>query len=111
MKKAQKNIVVEIIPVDQIAVLNPRSRNRKAFRQIADSISKVGLKKPITVSRNKRKNSDFGPLDHQALAVRFSLVRPDERFGRNYGTPFHGGFLPHRFPASPPLFNDVFRRE
>lgn len=59
MKKARKNIVVEIIPVDQIAVLNPRSRNRKAFRQIADSISKVGLKKPITVSRNKKKNTDL----------------------------------------------------
>ena len=38
--------------VDQITVINPRIRNRKIFRQIVDSISKVGLKKPITISRN-----------------------------------------------------------
>ena len=52
MKDAQETITVEMIPVDQIAVINPRIRSRKIFRQIVDSISKVGLKKPITVSRH-----------------------------------------------------------
>ncbi len=51
MTGKQETIAVEMIPVEQIAVINPRIRNRKTFRQIVDSISKVGLKKPITVSR------------------------------------------------------------
>jgi ParB family chromosome partitioning protein len=51
MTGKQETIAIEMIPVDQIAVINPRIRNRKIFRQIVDSISKVGLKKPITVSR------------------------------------------------------------
>ena len=52
MTREQETITVEMIPVDQITVINPRIRNRKIFRQIVDSISKVGLKKPITVSRH-----------------------------------------------------------
>ena len=56
MKMEQEEIIVEMIPVDQIAILNPRSRNKKVFRQIVDSKSKVGLKKPITISRRKKRN-------------------------------------------------------
>jgi len=52
MTDQHESLTVEMVPVDQIAVINPRIRNRKIFRQIVDSISKVGLKKPITVSRN-----------------------------------------------------------
>lgn len=51
-------ITIEMIPVDLITVLNPRVRNKKVFRQIVDSISNVGLKKPITVSRNKEMNGE-----------------------------------------------------
>ena len=51
-------IAIEMIPVDQITVLNPRVRNKKVFRQIVDSISNVGLKKPITVSQNKEANGE-----------------------------------------------------
>jgi ParB family transcriptional regulator, chromosome partitioning protein len=49
---------VELIPVDQISVLNPRERNKKAFHLIVDSISKVGIKKPITVSKPKNHKGD-----------------------------------------------------
>jgi ParB family chromosome partitioning protein len=59
MTGQQETITVEMIPVDQITVINPRIRNRKNFRQIVDSISKVGLKKPITVNRNH--NGDGEP--------------------------------------------------
>jgi ParB family chromosome partitioning protein len=59
MTGQQETITVEMIPVDQITVINPRIRNRKNFRQIVDSISKVGLKKPITVNRNQ--NGDGEP--------------------------------------------------
>ena len=61
MTKNPKPIVVELIPVNQVTVANPRIRNKKIFQQIIDSISKVGLKKPITVSRckNRRKNPSY----------------------------------------------------
>ena len=42
---------VEMIPVNRISIPNPRERDRKVFREIVDSISKVGLKQPITVTR------------------------------------------------------------
>lgn len=58
MRKEQEDIIVETIPIDQIAVLNPRSRNSKTFQEIVDSIAKIGLKKPITVSRSSKKNGD-----------------------------------------------------
>lgn len=41
---------VKMIPVEQIRVLNPRSRNKRKFKQIIDNIGRVGLKKPITVA-------------------------------------------------------------
>ena len=53
MTVEQETITIEMIPVDQIAVINPRIRNKKTFLQIVDSISKVGLKRPITVGRNE----------------------------------------------------------
>ncbi len=59
MKKEAEAITVELIPVDRITVLNPRIRNKKAFREIVDSISNVGLKKPITVSRRKGGDNGF----------------------------------------------------
>ncbi len=37
------------IPIDQIVVVNPRSRGKHKFRQIVTNISHLGLKKPITV--------------------------------------------------------------
>ncbi len=43
--------LVQMIPVDQIRVLNPRSRNKFVFQGIISSIEKLGLKKPITVAR------------------------------------------------------------
>jgi ParB family chromosome partitioning protein len=45
---------IEMIPVDQIQVLNPRVRNRRQYREIVDNIDKIGLKRPITVSRRER---------------------------------------------------------
>jgi ParB family chromosome partitioning protein len=41
---------VRMIPIDQINVLNPRSRNPIVFQSIVSNISSIGLKKPITVA-------------------------------------------------------------
>lgn len=42
---------VEMVPVDQITILNPRARNKRVFNELVRSIANLGLKKPITVSR------------------------------------------------------------
>jgi len=43
--------LVQMIPIGQINVLNPRSRNRVVFQGIVSNISNLGLKRPITVAR------------------------------------------------------------
>jgi ParB family chromosome partitioning protein len=40
-----------MIPIEQINILNPRSRNRVIFQGIVSNISNVGLKRPITIAR------------------------------------------------------------
>jgi ParB family chromosome partitioning protein len=49
--------VVKMIPVDQINVLNPRSRNKGTFNIIVSNISNIGLKKPITVAQTSEPSS------------------------------------------------------
>ena len=56
MTTKKEKITVELIPIDQIMVINPRARNKTTFKQIVDSISKIGLKKPITVNRNPNRD-------------------------------------------------------
>ena len=41
---------IQMIPIDQITVLNPRQRGKKKFRQIINNIGQLGLKKPVTVA-------------------------------------------------------------
>lgn len=50
------DIQVQLIPIDNITVVNPRGRGETKFRQIVANIGKIGLKKPITVSRREGKN-------------------------------------------------------
>jgi ParB family chromosome partitioning protein len=54
--------LVEMIPIDQINVLNPRSRNKIIFQTIVSNISNLGLKRPITVARRAESN-DGKPYD------------------------------------------------
>lgn len=41
---------VTLIPTDRIRILNPRVRNRRTFEEMVESIARVGLKRPITVT-------------------------------------------------------------
>lgn len=50
---------IEMIPVSAIRVLNPRVRNKTKFLEIVGNISKLGLKKPITVSRRGEGDEGF----------------------------------------------------
>ena len=44
---------VQMIPINQINILNPRSRNKLVFQGIVSNISNLGLKKPIKVAPRK----------------------------------------------------------
>ena len=46
------------IPISEIVITNPRVRNRKKWSEIVVSISAVGLKRPITVSRRREPTAD-----------------------------------------------------
>jgi len=46
---------IQMIPINQIHILNPRVRNPKLFEGVVQNIAKVGLKRPITVTRRKAK--------------------------------------------------------
>lgn len=47
---------VQMIPIRQIDVINPRARDQKEFNAIVANISEVGLKKPITVTPRRHTN-------------------------------------------------------
>ncbi|GAD24101.1 ParB N-terminal domain-containing protein, partial [Acidovorax sp. MR-S7] len=50
MTKRHHATDLQMIPVDQIAVLNPRDRNGRVFEEIVGNIKSLGLKKPVTVT-------------------------------------------------------------
>ena len=55
---------VQFIPIDQINVVNTRSRGKEKFKEIISSIKKLGLKKPITVSPAGGK---YGPCNYDLV--------------------------------------------
>src|SRR5689334_21281699 len=55
---------MKVIPIDKIRILNPRARNQRNFQEIVNSIARVGLKRPITVS----------PRMSEADAFQYDLV-------------------------------------
>lgn len=58
-KPAQK---VEMIPIERIAVINPRLRNKRIFKSIVANIAEVGLKRPITVTRRVEADGPYYDL-------------------------------------------------
>jgi len=60
MKTKDENHV-KMIPIEEIRVINSRERDRGKHDQIMESIAKVGLKKPIQVSR--RSETDEAGYD------------------------------------------------
>lgn len=52
---------VELIAIDDIHILNPRSRSKRLHRDLIENIRAVGLKRPITVSR--RVSAQREPYD------------------------------------------------
>jgi ParB family chromosome partitioning protein len=57
MSEATPAQQVEMVPVADVVVMNPRARNRRVFNDIVESIAVVGLKRPITVTRHSEGDS------------------------------------------------------
>jgi ParB family transcriptional regulator, chromosome partitioning protein len=53
MSKGKRDAKIKMVAIEQINILNPRVRNQKIFFDIATNITKVGLKRPITVTTSK----------------------------------------------------------
>jgi ParB family chromosome partitioning protein len=49
---------IELLPIAEINVPNPRPRNKLVFELIVANIGAVGLKRPITVSRRETSGDD-----------------------------------------------------
>jgi ParB family transcriptional regulator, chromosome partitioning protein len=54
---------IESIPIVEIRIVNPRSRNQIKWQLIVQSIAAVGLKKPITVVKRTSQASDGKRFD------------------------------------------------
>ncbi len=50
-----EEFIVEMVPIKEINILNPRVRNIKKFQKIVTNIANIGLKRPITVSELNTK--------------------------------------------------------
>jgi ParB family chromosome partitioning protein len=44
---------VQLIPIALITIINPRERSKRSFKEMAENIREVGLKKPVTVARRE----------------------------------------------------------
>jgi ParB family chromosome partitioning protein len=54
---------IELIPIAQIHIANPRPRSRGRWQMIVANIREVGLKKPITVVRRKEPDPEGKQFD------------------------------------------------
>ena len=71
---------IRMIPLDRITVVNPRERSRKKFKQIVDNISRLGLKRPITVTPKPHNNGteDYYLVCGQGRFEAFRLLGQQE---------------------------------
>ena len=68
---------IEFIPLDKIRILNPRTRSKKFFAPVVESIRTLGLKKPIKVSRTKAKDGMFDLVYGQGRIEAFRQLGHD----------------------------------
>ena len=62
MTGAKPSQRIEWIAIDRITIVNPRLRNKKAFKEIVENIAQIGLKRPITVTRRIEADGPFYDL-------------------------------------------------
>lgn len=78
--KGKRPSKIKMIRVDRVNILNPRVRNQKIFFDIATNITKVGLKRPITVTPTKSKadGKDFDLVCGQGRLEAFMACGQEE---------------------------------
>ena len=78
--KQRRDPKVHMLPVGSIEVVNPRQRGKKKFRQIVDNISKLGLKKPITVTpkNQEQPNGQYYLVCGQGRLEAFQILGQTE---------------------------------
>lgn len=55
---SRNGMTVQMIPIDQITVVNPRTRGQAKFKIFVNNIAKLGLKRPITVAPRKSRDGE-----------------------------------------------------
>jgi len=53
MSKGTRDSEIQMLDIEDIHILNPRVRNKKVFQEIKENIARMGLKRPITVTRSQ----------------------------------------------------------
>ena len=95
---------VQLVPINKIRVLNPRARNKAKFSEIVTNVSKVGLKRPITVCPRAGSGGEYDLVCGQGRLEAFRKARTDTR-ARDGRRGNDGGALhhePHREHCAPP---------
>lgn len=67
-------ITMQMVPIKKIHVLNPRARNKTKFAEIVANISKVGLKKPVTVCPREGSGGEFDLVCGQGRLEAFARL-------------------------------------
>jgi ParB family chromosome partitioning protein len=67
-----------MVPVAKIRVLNARARNKVRFQEIVTNISKLGLKKPITVARRTDGEDGFDLVCGQGRLEAYVALEQNE---------------------------------
>lgn len=108
-----------MVPIEQIRVINPRSRDQKNFALVVDSIRELGLKKPIKVSlRAKSEGSEqgydlvygqgrieaFRALGHAKIPAIVVTLQKEDRLLLSLVEN-----LARRFPSHGDLINEILR--
>lgn len=78
--KGKRASEIRLIPIDKIHILNPRVRNQKIFMDIANNMTQVGMKRPITVtpSRSKIEGKDYDLICGQGRIEAFTACGQKE---------------------------------
>lgn len=53
------NDEIVMVPIAQVSIPNPRSRNEQQHQEIVDNIENIGLKRPVTVRRHPTLNERY----------------------------------------------------
>jgi len=56
--KSRYETTVRMVPIEQINIVNSRSRGKEKFRQIVANIASLGIKKPITLAQRESRDGE-----------------------------------------------------